>query len=201
MGRIALVFGILFLVVGLGTCGSVWSWQSTGVELQETTLAQYRDNMNRYDAFWKSVKEMAQIPDKYKDDFKDLLVSETKAKFGPGGSTAGFQWFKDREIKFDAGIYKKIMNAIEAGRADFKRGQTMLLDKQRRARANHKKPFGVICRNFTDWLDDIDGKLKPPTDLDGDGRYTVFDYDIVTSKRTKKAFESGEDDAVNVFGK
>ena len=165
------------------------------------TLAQYRDNMNRYDNFWKSVSEMAQIPNQYKSDFKELLIAETSAKFGPEGSKAMFQWFKERELKPATEIYTKIQTAIEAGRADFKRGQQMLLDKQRRVRTHRKKAWGGFCRIFTDFLEDVGGELTPPKDLDGDGRYTVLDYDIVTSARTKAAFQTGEDAPLDVFGK
>jgi hypothetical protein len=187
-----LVLGLIFGIVG---------WYNTGVSLNESTIAQYRNNQNKYDAFWKSVQEVAQVPGKYKDDFKELLVAETGAKFGEGGSKAMFQWFKDREIKFDASLYAKVQTVIESGRADFKRGQQDLLDKQRRASTHYKKAWGKFASTFADPFDEIHGELRPPKDLDGDGRYTIFDYDIVTSAKTKRAFQTGEDDALNVFGK
>lgn len=196
----ALIALVAVVVIGLGILFGVMGWYDTGVGLQETTLAQYRDNQNKYDAFWKSVQEMAQIPAKYKEDFKEILVAETGAKFGPQGSQAMFQWFKERELKLPSETYTKVQTAIEAGRADFKRGQKMLVDKQRAARQHRKKIWGKFCLIFTDFLDEINGELKPPKDLDGDGKYTILDYDIVTSKQTKKAFETGEAEAINVFG-
>lgn len=189
------------LVVAL--FGAVLSYRSTGVSLQEGVIAQYRDNQNKYDAFWKSVTEVAQVPDKYKDDFKALVVSETEAKFGPDGSQAAMQWFKERNLTLPSDIYTKVQTVIEAGRKDFQRGQQSLLDKQRAARTFYKKPWGAFCRTLGgDWLEEIpEGDLRPPRDIDGDGQYTVFDYDIVTSARTKEAFRTGEDAPVQVFGK
>lgn len=196
----ALIALVAVVVIGLGLLFGVMGWYDTGVGLQETTLAQYRDNANKYDAFWKSVQEMAQVPAQYKQDFKQILVGETSAKFGPGGSKAMMQWFKERDLKLPSELYTKVQTAIEAGRADFKRGQKMLIDKQRSARQHRKKLWGKFCLVFTDFLDDIKGELQPPKDLDGDGKYTILDYDIVTSKQTKDAFQTGEAEAINVFG-
>lgn len=195
------ILEILVIIGGIqfGLIAGIISWYSTGISLQETTLAQYRDNQNKYDAFWKSVTEVAQIPDKYKTDFKDIVLSETRAKYGDSGSNAMFQWFQDRNLTLPSEIYTKIQTVIESGRADFKRGQQDLLDKQRRTRTHYKTVLGSFCRIFTDFLENVEGELKPIKDLDGDGRYTVLDYDIITSRRTKRAFETGEDDPIDVF--
>lgn len=180
---------------------SVLGYRSGGIALQESVVAQYRDNQNKYDAFWKSVVEVAQIPAQYKEDFKTLVVSETSAKFGPQGSQATMQWFKERNLVLPAEMYTRVQTTIEVGRADFKNGQQSLLDKQRAAKTYYKGSWGSFCRTLGgDWLEDLEGELKPPKDLDGDGRYTVFDYDIVTSARTKAAFATGEDGPVKVFG-
>jgi hypothetical protein len=189
------------LFVGLGTWFAGISWYNDAISLEEATKAQYRDNQNEYDAFWKKVKETAQIPDKYKNDFKDLLVSETQAKFGPNGSQAGFQWFQDRQINFDASVYKKIQDIIESGRDDFKRSQTMLLDKQRAFGVQMRSYWGGMWAKHYDMPHSLSGELAPPKDLDGDGRLTVLDYPIVTSAKTSAAFQSGQDEALNVFDK
>lgn len=194
---LAVFLGVVLLVGGCGAMG----WYNTGVSLQETTLAQYRDNQNSYDAMWKKIVETAQVPAQYKEDFKGLLVAENTAKFGPEGSVAGMQWFQERQIQLAPELYVQVQRVIEAGRNDFKNGQTMLLDKQNRLRTHYKQVGGKLYRGMgIDFLDDIEGDLKPPKDMDGDGRYTVLDYSIVTSARTNNAFKTGEDQAVKVFG-
>jgi hypothetical protein len=198
--RIMLIAGAGVLVVCLGIFGAGVSWYNTAVSLEESTKAQYRDNQNQYDAFWKKVKETAQVPDKYKEDFKDIMVSETKAKFGEGGSKAAFQWFKDRDINFDSSVYKKVQTVIETGRNDFKRGQTDLLDKQRKYGFHVKSFWGRLWAGWYDMPSAVAGEIAPPADKDGDGKLTVMDYDIVTSKKTKATFESGEEnEPVKVF--
>jgi hypothetical protein len=194
-----LIGGASVLVIGLGIFGAGVSWYNTAVSLEESTKAQYRDNQNQYDAFWKKVKETAQVPDKYKQDFKDIVVSETQAKFGPEGSKAAFQWFHDRNINLDASVYKQVQVVIESGRNDFKRGQTELLDKQRKYGFHLKSFWGRLWAGWYDMPGVVAGEVAPPSDKDGDGKLTVMDYDIVTSQKTKAAFASGEDEPVKVF--
>ncbi len=188
-----LLFGLL-----LGTTG----WYNDAVSLEETVKAQYNDNRNQYDNFWKKVKEVAQVPEQYKEDFKDLLVSETEAKYGKEGSQASFQWLQDRNINFSEKMYLNVQSVIESGRNDFKQGQTALLDKQRKYSVHLKTFFARMLAGWYDMPHVLSGELAPVKDLDGDGKLTALDYPIVTSARTNAAFKAGEDnETVNVFGK
>lgn len=201
MSRVLMVVLGLVAVLLFGLGFSACSWYNDAVSLEESVKAQYSNNKNEYDSFWKKVKETAQVPDKYKEDFKDLLVSETKSKYGPEGSKAMFQWFKDRDVNFDGKLYEKVQDVIESGRNDFKREQTELLDKQRKYEVHLRNASGVFYSHLFSMPSPVGGELAPPKDLDGDGRLTVLDYPIVTSKRTNDAFNNGEDEQVNVFGK
>lgn len=196
-----LIAGAAFLVIVITIFMSMVGWFDTATKLENSTSAQWRNNQNTYDAFWKTVKETAQVPDKYKEDFKQLLVSETAAKYGPEGSKATMQWFQDRQINFDASMYRKVQDIIESGRADFKRGQTELLDKQRKVQDMTQSYWGGVMAKHYDFPRSMKGDFAPPKDSDGDGKLTVLDYPIVTSARTQKAFATGQDEEVNVFGK
>jgi len=190
--------GILVIAV----IASYISFYNTAVKLENTTRAQFQSNKNAYDSMWKTIQETAQVPDKYKDDFKELLVAETSAKFGPGGSKAMMQWFQERELRLPVEMYTKVQTAIEANRAEFKRGQDVLLDKQRRY-SDHLQSFGgSIWAGFSGHPKPVMGELAPTKDMDGDGTLTVLDYPIVTSAKTEAAFATGEDnEALKVFGK
>jgi len=204
-GTKALIAVGIALVVLVGTCaGGAISWQNDGIELQAATKAQYQANQVAYDAFWKSVQETAQVPAQYKEDFKEILVAEATAKMGPQGSQAMMQWFKERNLVLPPEIYMQVQRMIEAGRADFKRNQNTLLDKQRATEAHRGKWMArTVYRGWfgMDYLEDLKGELAPPTDKDGDGRLTVLDYNIVTSAEGKAAFATGEAAPVNVFNK
>lgn len=199
--KILIIAGAAFLLLLLVGFVSMTSWYDTAVKTENTTIAQWKDNQNTYDAFWKTVKETAQVPDKYKDDFKQLLVADTTAKFGPEGSKATMQWFQDRQINFDAGLYRKVQDVIESGRQDFKRSQTTLLDKQRKVADMTQSYWGGVMAKHYDFPRELHGEAAPPKDLDGDNRLTVLDYPIVTSAHTQKAFQTGQDDEVQVFNK
>lgn len=198
--RMFLILGAAFVIFALAFWGMSVGWYNEANKLENTTKAQWKQNQNSYDAFWKTVKETAQVPDKYKDDLKEVLVSETGAKFGDGGSKAMFQWFQDRNINFDASLYKKIQDVIESGRADFKREQQTLADKQRRYQDHLGSYMGGFWADWHNFPREVHGEVAPPSDADGDGLLTVLDYPIVTSARTKAAFAAGEDEALDVFG-
>lgn len=188
--------GVLLLFI----IGSYISFYNTAVKLENATRAQYQQNQNNYDAFWKKISEMAQVPDKYKDDFKEVLVGNMEARYGKGGSKAQWQWIQEHAVNLDPKVYEKLMTAIEAGRNDFEQNQKMLLDKQRRYHDHVESFGGSIWAGFSGHPKEVMGELAPTKDLDGDGKLTVLDYPIVTSGKTKQAFAEGEDDALDVFG-
>lgn len=199
--KVLLIAGCSVFLLGITSCSMITGWYNDAVSLEESTKAQFSDNKNRYDNFWKKVKEVAQVPDQYKEAFKEVLVAETSAKYGAEGSKAVFQWFQDRQINFDASQYRKVQDVIESGREDFKRSQTELLDKQRKYSVHLKGFWGRFAAGFFDMPSQLSGELAPKKDLDGDGKLTALDYPIVTSTRTNEAFKSGEDnEPVNVFG-
>ena len=182
--------------VGIDGC----SWYAGAVSLEETTKAQYRDNQNRYDAFHKSVVETAQVPAQYAKDFKETLRAEVEGKFGNGGSKAVMQWFQERDLRLPTDLYAKVSDMIAVGRQDFKQGQQSLLDKQRRFGTHLRGVTGkLLWSSMFGFPNEMNGDFRPPRDLDGDGKYTVLDYDIVTSTRTREAFSRGVDEPVKVF--
>jgi hypothetical protein len=190
----------LTLLLGMAGLGGACDHHDTAVELEEGVQAQWRQNQNNYDKFWKSITEMVQIPEMYKDDFKEVLVGNTEARYGEGGSKAQWQWIQENAVNFDASLYKKIMTAIEAGRADFEGNQKKLIDKQRRYKTHLRSATGKFWGRWMEFPNEITGADAPTEDLDGDGIITVYDYPIVTSKKTKKAFAEGEDEAMD-FGR
>lgn len=193
---IALVGGALVL---LWLIISYISFYNGAVELENATLAQYQQNKNDYDNFWKTIQEMAQVPDKYKDDFQEVLVGNTSARYGPSGSQASVQWLREHAVRFDDSQYKRLMTAIEGGRRDFEANQQLLLDVQRRYRDHLQSFFGRGWASIGGFPKPVAGELAPSKDMDADGKLTALDYRIVTSGRTEEAFAEGEDEAIDVF--
>lgn len=200
MNKIAIILGAF--AVGLVLLGLTYiSFYNQAVSLETGITAQWRNNQNAYDAFWKKISEMAQVPSQYKEDFKEVLMADTSARYGEDGSKAMMQWIQERSLNFDSGLYRDLMAAIESGRHDFQHHQELLLDKQREYTKMSTSFGGSVFASWGGFPREVKGELAPPSDLDGDGKLTVLDYPIVTSQKTKRAFASGEDDALTVFPK
>lgn len=189
----------VILVLVIAVVALYINFYNRAVELEAATVARYKSNQNTYDAMWKTIQEVAQVPDKYKDDFKELLATEVPAKYGSEGSRATVQWFEERDLKPPEGAYTRVQDAIEGNRAEFKSGQELLLDQQRAYRT-HLDRFGHgFLASLGGFPRPVAGVDAPNRDIDGDGRLTVFDYEIVTSAQTQAAFESSEAEAIDVF--
>lgn len=186
---------VTFSVTSLSYCG----FHDSSISMENSATAKYRNNQNNYDSFWKGIQEVAQVPDHLKDAFKELLVADNTSTFGAKGSTATMQWFQNRGVHLSETTYLRLMNMIEAGRADFKRGQMELLDIQRKYHDHLESISGSMWGSS--FPRTLRGEFAPPRDLDGDGRLTVFDYPIVTSAKTTEVFRTGQDDAIQVFPK
>lgn len=150
----------------------------------------------------KKVKETAQVTDNYKNSFKEIFVGGIEGRYKDGGMGQMALLIQEANPALSPELYLQVQRVIEAGRNDFMRSQTDLLDKQRRFKTHLETFGGSVFAGFTNMPKEVAGDLKPPRDRDGDGRYTVLDYPVVTSSKTQEVFNTGRDDApVDVFGK
>ena len=174
---IALVFG-LFMIVVIGTAIGTWN----ECVMQETSIeAQYKQNQNNYDNFFKSVVEIAQVSDKYKDGLKDVFTAAIQGRYGKDGSKATWAWLQEHNPNLDASVYTKIQQVIEGGRKTFEVNQKMLIDKKQVYQIQLKGfPSGVFAR------------------LLGFPKIDLAKFDIVTSDNTEKAFETKKADPIKI---
>lgn len=143
--------------------------------------AQYTQNQNNYDNYWKKLKESAQVPDMYTDDMRKVYDAAMSGRYGGDGSKAVMQWIKEQNPQVDASIYRQIQQTIEAGRASFEADQKALIDKKRVYEAGLEVfPSNLVASALG----------FPRVDLDSFG--------IVTSAETKQAFETGESEPVKL---
>lgn len=171
VGTVALV---LILVVGYFIMGVSVSNEAARLEAQ--LKAQYDDNRNVYDNYFKKVKEIAQVPEMYVNDLQKVYKTAIGARYGADGSKAMFQFIREHNPNFDASMYTKIQQVIEAGRKDFEVAQRMLLDKKSIYLAKLEQfPWGFFARSY------------------GWPKINLKEIDIVTSDRTEKVFETKRD--------
>jgi len=182
---LAIVIGFVSVLVLIGVigCGSAVSIYNTCVEQEAGIKAQYKQNQNNYDNYFKRVQEMAQIPTKYASDMKEMWDKVMSGRYGKNGSQAMWQWIKEQNPKLNPSMYTKIQNEIASGRVNFETNQKMLLDKKRVYEDTYLNifPSGFIAK------------------LMGFPKMDLSKMDIVTSEETENVFKTKKSGTIKVF--
>ena len=119
---IFVVISLIMVVVGMN---------NSAVLMEKSITAQYEQNQNSRSQYVNTIAEAVQIPEMYKNDFKEVIAADMSGRYGKDGSKATFQWIKERNLNFNSELYTKLQTMIEAGRARFAHEQEMLIDKKR----------------------------------------------------------------------
>lgn len=169
------VLGLLVLFVFGYGCGAL-GYRQDCVKAEAGIEAQYKQNQNNYDQMWKKFKEVAVVPERYVAALKDLWSKTMTARYGDGGAKAMFQFIGEQNPNLDSAVYTQLQRTIEAGRNSFMADQQQLLDKKRQYEVLLK---GTSSLFYNMWF--------------GFPRMDLSKYDIVTSEKTEKVFESKKD--------
>jgi len=174
MGKIMAAIGVSFVVITLITVVWIIGIKNECVTQEAGIKAQYGQNQNNYDNYFKSVKEVAQVPTMYTSDLKKVYDSAISGRYGKRGSSALFQFIKEHNPTFDASLYHQVQQVIEAGRKGFEIDQKTLLDKKR----IYEQTLGSTP----------DGDIAKA--IFGFPRIDLVKYDIVTSEETETIFKT-----------
>ena len=133
--RIALavfaVFTIIVVMLGGVALTSYIGAKNFGNQQEVALQAITSNNKNVLGQYTLKVQEVAQVPDMYKNDLKEIMTAEMQGRYGANGSQASMQWIKERSNNFDSSLYAKVQQIMEAGRNDFQTNQTRLIDQKR----------------------------------------------------------------------
>lgn len=187
---------VALLVAGVAI---VIGFNNSAVSQENGIEATWKDSQVQYDAFWKKVKEVGQVTDRYADDFKELFLGSMDARYE--GKDPALQFIMEANPDLPPDAYTKLQTVIEEGRNDFARTQRTLVDRQRAYETHLEKFPNSALAGPLGFPRAVTGEYAPPGDTDGDGVVTVLDYKIVTSSKTQEVFKTGrEDEPLDVFG-
>ena len=170
---ITLASAVLFVIIVLSAIVTIIDLNNTAIRAENGIKAQYKQNQNNYDNYFKQLKEAAQVPENYVDDMRKVWKDVMTGRHGQEGSRAMFNWIKEHNPVVEAKLYLKLQSIITAGRNRFEADQKALIDKKR----EYENLLGIFPNSF------FAGLLGFP-------KINLADYDIVTSDETQRAFDS-----------
>jgi len=179
--KTAIILSSLILVAVLGIIWFSMSVSTTNkeIDLRTTTLAQQTKCEAYFDKMWKILKEQAGVADQYKEAFKEIYPALIEGRYSKGDGTL-MKWITESNPEFKTSMYEKVMQSIEIERTGFFNEQTRLIDLQREHSA-------LLQKIPSKWF--LNDTLKPVHII------------IVTSKNTKEAYVTGEENDVDLFKK
>ena len=176
---IALSLVILFSVVGIIWFTMYTSTTNKEIDLRTTTVAQQDKCKAYFDKMWKILQEQAQVADQYKEAFKEIYPALIEGRYSKGDGSL-MKWITESNPEFKTSMYEKVMQSIEIERTGYFNEQTRLIDLQREHAA-------LLQKIPSKWF--LNDSLKPVAIM------------IVTSKNTKDAYVTGEENDVDLFKK
>ena len=175
-----IVTGVVLVgVLMFGGCAVGTLNREAGLHMQ--IEAKQKANTSDFDMMKKTLSGMAEGAKFNFDKLQEIFTTHAAARTGKGGG-AVMNWIQESIPNVSPDIMNKMMNVIEAKRAEFNMRQKELIDYER----EHRLMFATVPDNIV---------------LAMFGRHPLKDVTIVTSADTKAAFATGEDNDTKLFNK
>jgi len=187
--KVGISFGVLFLLSVVFLVGSYFSYSNTAVAFETNIETAVENNRQKLGQYRLGTAEAVGVLGLGADLQAESVTKQIEARYGEGGSGAMMQWIKENN---HAGVGQKaltaLMRKIDAGRQGFSAAQERLLDVCRGYKALQRRPYSGA------WLSLAGYPSAEYTDEGGNGKLCR----AVTSKGAKKAFETGEEKALDI---
>jgi hypothetical protein len=172
-GIVAIGFAVTAFIVGL-TVMNVYNGAAT---LKNQYTMQVSANEATFDNMWKKVQQSAQLADAQKNGFREVFESYATGRTAEGQGRI-MAWIKEAAPRVDLSLYKNVLNIITGSRDEWTRNQVELVS----IAEQYNLKLSTFPSNFI---------LK----MFG---FEKIDPKIISSTRTKNAFETGKDDDVSL---
>jgi hypothetical protein len=169
-------------LIGLGLLLAVivvfMNFSATNKEarLRNQANAQQEANTAIFDNMWKTIAQIANVNDDYKETFRTAWKEILGAQSEGGRATVVNVVMNHINPKLDSSLSKKLMKVIESSRKEFTNNQKQLIDIKR----EHDNLRTTVPSKW------FVGNVPP------------LEITIVTSGRTKDTFESGKEDDIEL---
>ncbi len=127
---VSIILAIFVSIVGIAAVSYIGA-TNYGASVEAQLKAARDNNRNILAQYEQTIMEASQVPEMYKNDFKEVLTGALQSRYGDGGSKAVFQFIKEHNVDFDSSLYTKIQQLVEYGRKNFEVNQTKMIDIRR----------------------------------------------------------------------
>lgn len=147
---------------------------NTGNRLEKNLSAALETNENILAQYSQKIMEATQVPEMMRDDIIEVTTAAIQGRYGPDGARATFQMITEQNPQVSPAVYVKLQQIIEAGRDEFKNGQTRMVDQKR----VYEVALGSFWQGF--WLRTA-----------GYPKVDMAKYRIVSTAATQETFRTG----------
>ncbi len=179
--KLWLIVGGAALIIGLAVFSMWYSATNKEVTLRARVEAEQKVCKNHFDNMWKILQEQAEVSNEYRDAFEKIFPKLMEERYGDKSGRAGalLSFVKESNPNFDISLYSNLQKSIRDERTGFTAHQDKLIDV-------HNTHTLLLRKKPSKWfLGDVEEiKLM-----------------LITSARTNAAYETGEDNDVNLFVK
>lgn len=175
LAAVLITLGILGTLAALAVIVFM-SANNTANAFDQQVKYEWGNNKQILASYGNKVLDAAQVPGMARDDIARVTEGALRGRYGEDGSRAIFQAITEQNPVIPPGLYENLQQIIIAGRNEFQTSQQRLGDiKRSYETALGSFPQGFIMKAL--------GYPKVPLDT----------YNIVTSDRAEKSFETGRE--------